>query len=73
MRAASDCVMEFIARAYPFRHDPNSKRARTIFSLAASDEDFISDSDFECAPNHHLGRGLIEPLMGMPIFNKEVN
>ncbi|WP_145033324.1 MULTISPECIES: ThiF family adenylyltransferase [Pantoea] len=71
MRAASDCVMEFIARAYPFRHEPNSKRARTIFSLAASEEDFISASDFECAPNPHLGRGLIEPLMGMPIFNKE--
>jgi proteasome lid subunit RPN8/RPN11 len=73
MRAASDCVMEFIARAYPFRHEPNSKRARTIFSLAASEEDFISASDFECAPNPHLGRGLIEPLMGMPIFNKEVH
>lgn len=69
MRAASDCVMEFIARAYPFRHDPNNKRARSIFSLAAGEEDFISESDFERAPNPHLGRGLIEPLMGMPRFN----
>ena len=71
MRAASDCVMEFIARKYPFRHDPNSKRARSVFSLAASDEDFMSESDFACAPNPHLGRGLIEPLMGMPCFNNK--
>ncbi|MES0321214.1 ThiF family adenylyltransferase [Citrobacter sedlakii] len=71
MRAASDCVMEFIARKYPFRHDPNSKRARSVFSLAASDVDFMSESDFACAPNPHLGRGLIEPLMGMPCFNNK--
>ena len=29
MRAASTCVMEFIARAYPFRHEPNAAYART--------------------------------------------
>ncbi|UQG60873.1 ThiF family adenylyltransferase [Marinobacter sp. M3C] len=69
MRAASDCVMEFIARAYPFRHEPNQARARTMFSLAAGEEEFISDTNFSRAPNPHLGRGLIEPLLGMPRFS----
>lgn len=69
MRAASDCVMEFIARVYPFRQEPNQERARTMFSLAAGEEEFMSEADFSCAPNPHLGRGLIEPLLGMPRFS----
>ncbi len=74
MRAASDCVMEFIARAYPFRHEPNAERARTRFSLAAGEEEFMDEAVFSRAPNPHLGRGLIEPLLGMPRFAiSEVN
>lgn len=69
MRAASDCVMEFIARAYPFRQEHNQKRARTTFSLAAGEEDFTSEAHFSKSPNPHLGRGLIEPLLGMPRYN----
>lgn len=68
MRAASDCVMEFIARAYPFRHEPNAERARTRFSLAAGEEEFVDERDFSRGPNPHIGRGLIEPLLGMPRF-----
>jgi len=68
MRAASDCVMEFIARAYPYRHEPNQERARTVFSLAAGEQEFMSEASFSRAPNPHLGRGLIEPLLGMPCF-----
>lgn len=68
MRAASDCVMEFIARAYPFRQEPNRSRARAAFSLAAGEEEFTSETDFNCAPNPHLGRGLLEPLLGMPRY-----
>jgi len=34
MRASSACVMEFIARAYPFRHEPNRMYSRTQFMLA---------------------------------------
>lgn len=68
MRAASDCVMEFIARAYPFRQEPNAERARTLFSLAAGEEDFMRETDFSRAPNPYLGRGLIEPVLGMPRF-----
>ncbi|WP_280517259.1 ThiF family adenylyltransferase [Pseudoalteromonas sp. bablab_jr004] len=69
MRAASDCVMEFIARAYPFRLEPNNERARTMFSLAAGEEEFISESDFSRAHNPYIGRGLVEPLLGMPRFS----
>ncbi|WP_461437449.1 ThiF family adenylyltransferase [Marinobacter nauticus] len=69
MRAASDCVMEFIARAYPFRQDPNHRRARTVFSLAAGEEEYTSETDFSRAPNPDLGRGLLEPLLGMPRFS----
>ncbi len=68
MRAASDCVMEFIARTYPFRQEPNQRRARSMFSLAASEEEFMSEMEFNRAPNPHIGRGLIEPLLGMPRF-----
>jgi hypothetical protein len=66
MRAASDCVMEFIARSYPFRQEPNRTRARSLFSLAAGEEEFMSEADFCCAPSPYLGRGLMEPLLGMP-------
>lgn len=69
MRAASDCVMEFIARSYPYRQEPNQERARTVFSLAAGEEEFMSEADFNREPNSYLGRGLSEPLLGMPRFS----
>jgi hypothetical protein len=70
MRAASDCVMEFIARLYPFRQDPNTLRARTLFSLAASDEDHFSEEEFCRKSDLPLGIGLIEPLLDMPCFDQ---
>jgi hypothetical protein len=39
MRAASACVIEFLARMFPFRQFPNEARARSIFMLAEGDED----------------------------------
>jgi hypothetical protein len=70
MRAASSCVMEFIARIYPFRHEPNTLYRRTNFSLAGCEEEY--EYEFECSDNPYLGRGLLEPLLGMPCFtNKE--
>ena len=66
MRAASACVMEFIARAYPFRHDPNVNRARTLFSLAACEEDYTREGGFTKAKNAMLGRGMQRPLLGLP-------
>lgn len=66
MRAASACVMELIARLYPFRHEPNSQYVRTEFSLAACEEEFHTESSFRTAPNPVLARGAAEPLLGLP-------
>ena len=57
MRAASASVNEFIARAYPFRLDPNGLYARTIFSLAACEEEYTPESAFAMTPNTLLARG----------------
>ncbi|MBX9609844.1 MAG: ThiF family adenylyltransferase [Gammaproteobacteria bacterium] len=70
MRAASACVNEFIARAYPFRHESNELYARTQFSLAACEEDYFPETFFPhkaCA--HVLGRGSKEPLLGLPFLS----
>lgn len=68
MRAASACMNEFIARAYPYRHENNERYARTQFSLAACEEEFTPESAFPCAPNSSLGRGSLEPLLGLPFL-----
>jgi proteasome lid subunit RPN8/RPN11 len=68
MRAASACVSEFIARAYPFRLEPNHRYARTRFSLAACEEEYDAEADFTAAANPILGRGAKEPLLGLPIL-----
>lgn len=70
MRAASACVNEFIARAYPYRLDPNRHYARTIFSLAACEEDFTAEDAFTVGPNSMLARGDIEPLLGIPALKR---
>lgn len=66
MRAASAAMMEFLARAYPFRLDPNRNYARTLFSLAAMDEDHFSEDRFSRGHNRQLARGDAEPLLGLP-------
>lgn len=68
MRASSACMNEFIARAYPYRHEGNEKYARTQFSLAACEEEFTPESAFPCAPASSLGRGSLEPLLGLPFL-----
>ncbi|MEH2536553.1 hypothetical protein V1287_000487 [Bradyrhizobium sp. AZCC 1699] len=45
MRAASALMSEFMARAYPFRHEPNQKYARTEFRLASCEEEFTGEAD----------------------------
>lgn len=69
MRAASACVNEFIARAYPFRLDANRLYARTTFSLAACEEDYVSEDGFTSSSQTVLGRGGREPLLGLPMFS----
>ena len=66
MRAASAAMMEFIARAYPFRLDLNRNYARTIFTLVAMDEDYFAENYFERSSNPHFARGNAEPLLGLP-------
>ena len=69
MRAASSCMNEFIARAYPFRLEPNHRYARTTFSLAACEEEYFAETEFTSAANPMLGRGAKEPLLGLPILS----
>lgn len=70
MRASAACMNEFIARAYPYRHDRNELYARTQFSLAACEEEFTPESAFTpCVDTSVLGRGSLEPLLGMPFLS----
>lgn len=66
MRAASACVNEFVARAYPFRLEPNERYARTTFSLAACEEEYTAEQEFVASPSVVLARGTQEPLLGLP-------
>ncbi|KWW34112.1 ThiF family adenylyltransferase [Cupriavidus metallidurans] len=68
MRAASACVMEFIARAYPFRHESNAGYARTQFMLAEGLEEHVAESEFPSRMMPDLANGAKEPLLGLPIL-----
>jgi len=71
MRASSAVVTEFIARTFPFRQEPNALYARTIFSLAACDEDHFPEDGFARKENGLLGRGAAEPLLGLPALRRK--
>lgn len=71
MRAASACMMEFIARAYPFRHEPNANYARTKFMLAEGFEESDSEASFCSNTPSYLARGCKEPLLGLPSLSQE--
>ena len=71
MRAASTCMMEFIARAYPFRHEKNSDYARTQFMLAEGIEEYKPEISFPCKESPLLARGNLEPLLGLPSLGPE--
>jgi hypothetical protein len=68
MRAASACVIEFIARLFPFREFANETRARTIFMLAEGDEDVFGESQFQNGLRFPLAEGAAEPLLGLPVL-----
>ncbi len=68
MRAASDCIMEFIARAYPFRHKSNDQYARKRFMLAEAHEEHSAESDFPSKASPLLASGAAEPLLGLPVL-----
>ena len=71
MRAASASINEFILRSYPFRLDSNRGYARTLFSLAAGEEDFFDEDHFGTGTNPVLGRGNREPLLGLPALAEQ--
>ncbi|MCP3404054.1 ThiF family adenylyltransferase [Bradyrhizobium sp. CCGB01] len=71
MRAASDAFMEFIARAFPFRHPPNGSRARTLFMLADGDADVFTECDFVASGRYPIAAGPQEPLLGLPALGKQ--
>lgn len=71
MHASSACVMEFIARAYPFRQQPNREFARTRFMLAEAFEEREAESSFTVKPTALLGAGAVEPLLGLPILGPQ--
>jgi hypothetical protein len=66
MRAASAAVLEYVARAFPYRHDANERYARTTFSLAEMDEEYFAEGDFDPAMSHVLAMGASEPPLMMP-------
>ena len=71
MRASAAVMNEFVARAYPFRHDSNRNFARTMFSLAAAEEEYFAEDDFPKRGSYLVGQGAREPLLGIPSLAKE--
>lgn len=71
MRAASTAVLEYIARAFPFRHEPNRSYARTLFSAAAAEEEYSAEGEFEVDDSNMLGIGVREPLLGLPMLGED--
>ncbi|MFC7691810.1 ThiF family adenylyltransferase [Paeniroseomonas aquatica] len=68
MRAAAAAMNEFIARAYPFRLDANALYARTQFSLAACEEEYVAEANFPRSASQAFARGAAEPLLGLPML-----
>jgi proteasome lid subunit RPN8/RPN11 len=66
MRAASACVSEFIARAFPFREEENYRYARTTFTLSGCEEEYYTEKSFPASPKPRLAEGGKEPLLGLP-------
>ncbi len=71
MRAASACVQEFVARTYPYRLDGNRNHARTSFSLAAGEEESLSEDAFSSEPKVLFATGLGRPLLGLPALEAQ--
>ncbi len=65
MLAASSCVMEFLARAFPMREEPNSNYARTLIKFREAEQEFTAEKDFPKTPDPGLALGAAEPLLGI--------
>ncbi|KTB94289.1 thiamine biosynthesis protein ThiF [Pseudomonas syringae ICMP 11293] len=65
MMAASACVMEFVARAFPMREEHNSNYARTLIKFREAEHEYTRESGFQCTPEPGLASGAEEPLLGI--------
>lgn len=65
MLAASTCVMEFLARAFPMREEPNANYARTMIKFREAEHEYTSQSSFQRTFDLGLGLGAAEPLLGI--------
>lgn len=73
MQASSKVMMEFLARAFPFRHFANRERARTLLMLGEGEEEFFGEDEFCRSGAFPIALGLEEPLLGLPaLSNKRV-
>jgi hypothetical protein len=68
MHAASAVVLEFIARAFPFRLDDNNQFEHVDFDLAAEERSHNSADASVVGFDELLGAGLRSPLLGLPIL-----
>ena len=68
MRAASAAVLEYLARAFPFRHRSNREFARTLFRLAEGEEEAFAEDEFVPDLDAVSGTGAVEPLLGLPML-----
>jgi len=66
MQAASGAVLEFIARAYPFRLNDNAKFEHSEFDLAAEERAHAPTDASAMGFADMLGAGLRRPLLGLP-------
>lgn len=66
MLASSKVILEFIARAYPYRIDANSKYTHQQEDWVGDDIDRRSEDLFIARPFDILARGLGSPLLGLP-------
>ncbi|MBO6526411.1 ThiF family adenylyltransferase [Erythrobacter sp.] len=65
MRAASAGVNEWIARLFPFRHEPNEGFARTYFTLAGGEE--------ESSPEPSISAPLLAQFLGCGLSDNLLN
>ncbi|MCT7327326.1 ThiF family adenylyltransferase [Ralstonia mojiangensis] len=72
MKAASAVVLEFLARAYPFRFDTNRFFARSLFCVASGEEDHEAEDAWDHRDCPLAGTGLTSsPLLGLPSLEQE--
>ncbi|KHA64587.1 ThiF family adenylyltransferase [Sphingomonas sp. Ant20] len=66
MRAASEAMLEYLARSFPYRHEPASSFARSVFRLGDGDVERFGEASFPPDELGLTGAAAQEPLLGMP-------